>query len=408
MKTNEKAQAGKANLIAKEMRNAKVMSALPIVMLALLTCKSTYADLIITKSGDTITAYNIEIGSKNIFYTLSPDDNASVRIAVNDVFGYKIGDGEMQTVSVQSPKEIDVVEERLSEPVTESSGAAADNSSIISSYSTGDYKFDKKPENKEAKRAIIFYKPTSNSILSNDDIIISLEAGVSINGKEGEWEDAFSLSKQNDRNTRATSQCELRIGITNKTDKNIYIDLSKTLRNGEIPGGYRTFYDGTTTSENGSTSAGIGVSVFGIGAAVGSSSGSSISKTQPFILMIPPHATVYLPQYSYIYDKEIYYEYDKLSYTKKALSTAHKFGNLMQGQTVDFNESVTPSTISYTIAYSFDPEISATRFTSFSLYISRAIGLKSLFNTWSGNFEDRLNRITGLDPKTLVGAVFIK
>lgn len=391
------------------MRNLKFLTAL-MSLSALLTYSHAYADLIITKSGETITAYNIEVGSKSIFYTLSPDDKASVRIAVDDVFGYKIGDGEMQTVSSQTPKETNAKEEKQSSPASEFTSPAADNSSIILSYSAGDYKFDKKPDNKEAKRAIVFYKPTSNSVLSNDDITISLEAGVSIDGKEGEWENVFSLSQKNDRKTRATSFCELKIGITNKTDKTIYVDLSKTMRNGEIPGGYRTFYDGTTTSEGGSTSAGAGVSVLGVGVGVGSSSGSSISKTQPYILMIPPHATVYLPQYSYMsdYDKKIYYTYDKLSQTKKALSTAHKFGDMTQGQTVDFDESISPSTIDYTITYSFDPEMSARRSAAFSLYICRAIGLKTLFNAWSGKFEDLLNRITGIDPQTLIGAVFIK
>lgn len=391
------------------MRSPKVLPAL-MAMSALLTCSRAYADLIITKSGETITAYNIEVGPKNIFYTLSPEDKASVRIAVDDVFGYKIGDGEMQTVNSQSPKESASATETQSAPASEATRPAADNAAVLLSYSAGDYTFDKKPDGKEAKRAIVFYKPTSNSVLSNDDITVSLEAGVTIDGKEGEWESAFSLSKKNDRNTLATSQCQLRIGITNKTDKNIYVDLSKTMRNGEIPGGYRTFYDGTTTSKGGSTSVGAGVNVLGIGVGVGSSSGSSISKTQPYILMIPPHATVYLPQYSYMsdYDKKIYYKHDELSHTKKALSTAHKFGDMTQGQVVDFDESTSPSTIDYTITYSFDPEISARRFTSFSLYVSQAIGLKSLFNAWAGKYEDRLNRIAGMDPKALVGAVFIK
>lgn len=383
------------------------MSAL-ITIAALLTTNQAYADLIITKSGESITAFNIEIGSKNIFYTLNPDDDSSVKIAVEDVFGYKIGNGEMQTVSTQSTNKSNAVQEKQSAPIAEPTSAAADNSSLILSYSAGDYGFDKKPENNEAKRAIIFYKPTSNSVLSNNDITISLEAGLIIDN--GEWQDAFSLSRKKDRDTRATSQCHLRIGITNKTENSIYVDLSKTVRNGEIPGGYRAFYDGTTTTEGNSTSTGVGMNVMGIGVGVGSSSGNSISKTQHNILLIPPHATVYLPPYSFLseYDKKIYYEHDRLSYTKQALSTTNKFGDMTQGQILDFDESTSPSMIDYTITYSFDPKISSLRYAPFSLYISRAIGLKTLFNIWSGKYEDRLNRITGLDPKALVGAVFLK
>jgi hypothetical protein len=61
------------------------------------------ADVIVLKNGTTMTVYNIEQGKTNIFYTTEPSSDAMKKVAVEDVFAIKIGDGELVQIGTQQP-----------------------------------------------------------------------------------------------------------------------------------------------------------------------------------------------------------------------------------------------------------------------------------------------------------------
>lgn len=61
-------------------------------------------DVIILKTGESKAVYNLEVSNKYIFFNENPKDDSNIsKIAVTDVFGYKVGDGEIQTVDSAKP-----------------------------------------------------------------------------------------------------------------------------------------------------------------------------------------------------------------------------------------------------------------------------------------------------------------
>ena len=56
-------------------------------------------DLIVKKSGDVLTVYNIDISDKWVYYTSDESAESELkRIARHDVFSVKVGSGEMQVI----------------------------------------------------------------------------------------------------------------------------------------------------------------------------------------------------------------------------------------------------------------------------------------------------------------------
>jgi hypothetical protein len=65
-------------------------------------------DLIIQKNGDPIKAYNIEVGSKHLFYQLENDSNANIiRIPKNDVLMIRKTDGSMMNLTNSTSNEVE-------------------------------------------------------------------------------------------------------------------------------------------------------------------------------------------------------------------------------------------------------------------------------------------------------------
>lgn len=71
------------------------MRSLFILLLCIVSLSSHAQDMIVTNDGDVIKAYNLEIGSKSIFYTLSRDNRDDIRkIDRSEVLAIKRQNGE--------------------------------------------------------------------------------------------------------------------------------------------------------------------------------------------------------------------------------------------------------------------------------------------------------------------------
>ena len=82
------------------------MKHLKALALSLMTMTSVAAaaDVIVLNDGATMQVHNVEAATKWVYYTETADDEAEVkRIAIDRVFAYKIGDGQMTTVGSDKP-----------------------------------------------------------------------------------------------------------------------------------------------------------------------------------------------------------------------------------------------------------------------------------------------------------------
>ena len=62
------------------------------------------ADIIVFSNGTTSQVYNIDLSPKWIYYTETPYENAELkRISIDNVFAYKIGDGQLISIEKSIP-----------------------------------------------------------------------------------------------------------------------------------------------------------------------------------------------------------------------------------------------------------------------------------------------------------------
>lgn len=377
------------------------------------TAMVCHADLIITKSGQTITAYNIEVGPKSIFYTTEANPDSQLQKINNDeVFGYKIGDGEMQTPgSNATPAPAPAAQDPA--PAIQSdytvATANANNAALKAKYTAGQYSIKKaKKTDKVAKAAMIFYKLTDNSVISTPEIEVNFELGRIY---DKAWARGIDIAYSKDRRRYliGASDCQLKIDIKNKTDKPIYLDLAETIVNNDLHG-YRAYYDGSQTVEGGGTSGSVGIGLFGIGFGSGASNNSSVMKGQPNVMLIAPKATVTLPFYGEYsdFDNKVIYYYDRVGFDKPS-TLALKY-SMNVGDEIQYTEEDSPTKISYTLTYSDTSSMEHKKTVGFTFYVCQANGLKNLFNPMALTPQayDELKNIENFDENTIVGAILLK
>lgn len=274
----------------------KVFSAL----IAVLTALSAYADVIILNDGSSLQVHNVEAATKWVYYTDSADCDDVKRIAIEKVFAYKIGDGQMtvvgsqdkaaETAAAPAPQETVSDAPRLVEP-----RPAADNATLIAAYNNVaplKYKGKDPDYDKNSDYFLSLWGIEKNSVLSDDNVEIGFE----------------KVYMDNDKNH---SVLGTRIRVRNKTAKPIYIDLASCYR--IMNGGYATPYftnsvynEGQGSSKGGSMNLGAVAGALGVGGVVGTLAGginvggsnshsAGISTAEQQILNVPPFSSVTLP-----------------------------------------------------------------------------------------------------------------
>jgi hypothetical protein len=238
-------------------------------------------DRLITKSGDVMNVYSVEIGSNSVFYKSSDKADAPIRsIAKNLVLMIKHKDG---TVSNLYQDAGDKAENNPQTPAQPSSIPTmqqddeqdeAINKQLIAEVNGDDVKYIGKNKGKGSKRVFCQYFASDDSKLGNKDITVHYLSGILYdvssvfsNGKNDkfEWKEDWSLLKFS-WNYKFEFPA-VKVAIENKTDKTMYIDLGNTFF---ILGQESTaFYVPSSTTTSSTNSGGVGVNLGNVASALG-------------------------------------------------------------------------------------------------------------------------------------------
>ena len=379
------------------------MRAIAVASVLLSATAIMQADIIVTKNGETLNVYNIEVASNCVFYTEEPSTDSPIHKIVREkVFGVKIGDGEMQPLEDGKQSEMKAHRPETSGPQFIEPVAADDNDEIIESYNGFEleYKGKKPKPDKNAHEFISIWEIEPSSIMSDQNVEIGFEPIVN---KDGVYQ-AYNLF------------------VKNKTNSPIYVDLATSYRilNGDFAEPYFTnsiYSQSSGSHAGGSVNLGAVAGAAGIGGALGTlasginvgggnSSSSSISTQEQRILTIPPHSSITMPgrkvtngkkilecaevfyfmnnssllssnrTSNNIYARSIYNELEAQKYPDNPRLTRKGTGIGYWTQ-IYFTAENSPKTTKRMITYSTKPDFSTYTTLPIYLYMSGAYGLDS-------------------------------
>lgn len=352
-----------------------------IVLFLFVSLVSAFAQdyKIITKDGDVLSAYSVEISGTAIFYTTSQTSDANfVKIDKNKTYLVKKNDGtKVYQDNGNNEANFDVVnnaskEENLKEVSEE---AKNNNRKQISLINNSEVEYvNEKRRGKDAGRAFCQLSVSENSVIVNDDIEMVCQ---------------FSNSLTSPMNY--TNQ-EFVATILNKSDKTIYIDLGNTffVRNGQSS----VYYVPTTTTSTTSTSTGGGVNLgavtgaLGVGGALGTLSkgvtvgggktnGTSSTTYSQRIKAIPPKSSLALdPMLLFEKEGKILSGLQNEQFYKDGSIPCFYFGDdeLKCGEILIYSENTSPIKFNSFVSYSFTEDCSQIYNLSANFYLSKIIG----------------------------------
>ena len=283
------------------------------------------ADIIILKDGNTLQVYNVEPASKWVYYTDTDEADAPVKkVSIDNVFAYKIGDGELTTIeksNKETKEDPSKITEELSPKQVEAK-PSANNDALITAYNSHPQLVHNKKKaqtDKHTETFLSLWGIEDGSILSDDNVEITFEKMYS---------------------TIMKKQCVvgIKIKINNKTDSPLYIDLASTFK--ILNGGYAEPYftnsvysEGNSVTNGGSLNLGALAGALNIGGAIGTLAGginvgkyntksTEISRGEQRILVVPPHSSVFLPGDKVSNGTNIKECYEPLLFNNKGIDNA--------------------------------------------------------------------------------------
>lgn len=341
-------------------------------------------DTLVLNDGTLIKSKVLEITENSLKYKKYSNLNGPVyTVDKKQVLAVHYENGEQETFKaqeqqpVQTQSEEQITQKEVEVPV------ADNNASLIAKYNEP-VLYKGKDSKKPAKYVTYKYGITKESVLSNEDIEISIH-----------WaKDPDQINTYDGGNYG--------IKVKNKTNKNIYIDLGSCFAI-ESDGKFRSFYDGTTQKSvnNGNVNGGAvnlgGVaSVLGIGGAVGTiASGVTLGKgsqnsltttyTNERFVCIPPQGENYVSVYK-----------DIVVNSGRGLFSSETFELLTKGENFEtieglkrgvvskkgvrtFSENDSPYKRDYIITYSKDSNFIPFTKIQFSVYLHHIIGVGMVY-----------------------------
>ncbi len=249
-------------------------------------------DVIILKTGESKVAYNIEVSNNYIFFNENSKSDSNIsKLAITDVFGYKLGDGEIQTVDSANSTSSVTANSSLKNngtPTLLKNKIAEDNNEILARLT--DFTITPKKNNSGicGGKVTPIWTFSKNSILSDENLLVGV--------------DMFEFLIEG---------VAYKIKLTNKSEKTLYVDLANSFETNQ-DGIAKPFYTNKTytTNENhlsgGSLNLGAIAGAVGIGGVVGTlangisigggnSKGTTVTEFQSPVLVIPPHSSKYIP-----------------------------------------------------------------------------------------------------------------
>lgn len=371
------------------------------VIITILVCNLyniAFADHILLRNGKSLEVHNIEVSENYIFYNDINKDAPIKKLNRGEVYAVKIGDNDivqLQNNSTHSIYNIPIKNDKTTAKISE------DNERLKFQYTSSDYTSTKKEKKKAARSVILFYGLTDDSVISTEDIEVSFESGWF---RERTW---YNLNSEKRNNVWAFST-QVKIIITNKTDQPIYIDLTRSYRNGNLAG-YRSFYDGTQTTSSTGSAYNIGFGIRPILLGSTEYNGNTLTKGQLPIITIPPKARINLPPYQVLTpNNEVYDRFDSFS-SMNGKEIASSFSDLnVYGKKI-FEEDSSPVNVYYSFTYSKHQDFKETNTFDFKFFAKQAIGIPPLVQYMSGvTGRDPLKEIRDIDNKTIIGSINIE
>lgn len=363
-------------------------------------------DRVITKKGDVMEVYHVEVSDKYIFFNRDKSvDSAIERMAKDSVLMIRRQDGSVvnlngadegtasnganvQTAAAEAPQPEMVIltPDMLDEHARQANAASISRMNAPVTFES------KEPDDLKKKANCVWFRMgvKENSVL--DDGVVSLEM-VSGTFQVLDYKGSTEFKPLIYEGVNPGVQ----VKVVNKGDRTIYIDLAKCffVRMG-LP---QCYYVPSATSVTSTSSSGVGVNLgaltgaLGIGGVVGTlaggvnvggggSKGSTTVTYAQRMLTVPPHTTVELePQYLFGKDDNPIVV-PGLSYSgKKLLKSPHfRFpknapeGPLLNGQHLTYETTASLFTVSALVAYSFSEDGSASRTLSAHFYLKDLVG----------------------------------
>lgn len=328
-------------------------------------CIATLAnaqDLIVLKNGDIIHSKVQEIGLDQIKYKKwSNQEGPDYVIAKSEVLSINYQNGEKDTFnSIENSSNLNISSEAPKEQSLVPIGPDERNKDLLSEHNEPITFHKVKIGGRPYYCPMYHLAVDPNSILSNKHCEVFFEFKES-------WSRGYHWS----------SNDSWIWGVKNKTDKVIYVDLTKTYSTDNF-GESRFYYNDTQVSvmrtSGSANSQNIGIGIFGASRTNASGGGSLISYSNPKILVIPPHGKVYVAEfkevctdtatYQTISEGENFYPGSKLGYLIKIGEKEVKF----------YTPANTPYFKRYTVTYSFNEDFASYSELRFKLYVKEAYG----------------------------------
>lgn len=377
-------------------------------------------DRIITKDGETMEVYNVEISDKYIFYNKDKSkDSAFERMAKESVLMIKRQDGSTVNLyetakaeeapaeksaagDVPAQEAVILTPDLLDEAAREANAAAIEQLNQPVSFVAD----EAEDLDREANSVWFRMGAKNNSVL--DDGVVSLSIALGYFDWEAGWGGKVKRLFFKEGTSYYGFNPAMQINVTNKSDRTVYIDLGNSFftRMGQpqcyyVPSATSvTSISGSGASVNlGAVAGALGIGgvagtlANGVSVGGGGSNGSTTVTYAQRVVTIPPRATVKLePQY--VFGTQEIVVAPGLTYgisrgVKGVYKPTFRFpkdapeGPLMNGQHFTYSEATSMVTISALVAYSFSEDGSASHTLSAHLYLKDLIGRNRNKFNWS-------------------------
>lgn len=366
-------------------------------------------DRVITKEGDVMEVYRVDLGSTFIYYTLEDKDDAPLlKIAKADVLMIRKKDGTKidvtdaatatapappaQTGQAAQPGIVTLKREELT-----AEGKAANDALMekLNCHVELVLKESKQEDagKKKANRGFAILGVKQNSVIANEDIEVGMTLGEMYQEKKV---DVFYPLKVYEKfYVDCSYEPHICFSVKNKQNKTLYLDLGNTfyVSQGQPVCYYIPTASTTSSGSSGGGSLNLGAvaGALGVGGAVGtlasgisvgggSSKSTSTTTYSQRVIGIPPYATVQLSPKPLYPDK---------SYPVFNFSSDCEGGTMMVGDNYTYAEETSPLQMSLILAYSETENCERTKSAPIDLYIRQLLGYHE--RGLSININERVN-----------------
>ena len=338
-------------------------------------------DILKKSNGDELQVKVLKISSESIEYKKwSNQSGPTYTISTSEVVMIKYENGEQDLFKTDTPADVSIASETDTTTAVEKNSKghiratpAANNQSLIDEYKNEIHTYIVKgqPKNKKAQSAIGTLGVTTSSILSTNEIEITLRQAT-----EAESSRILTNEKVGDRGEFGklyvywSYVIKFVIEITNKTSENIYIDKTSCYRT-SAEGEIKEFYNPYKL-------------------VIINKSGTNEIQDSP-LLVIPPKGKVLLSK-----DDFVLIDKDKDIVTGVAEWVNLTLPDLYMNQYQQFEEENNPNKWTYNISYSFTEDCKNCHYVDFGVYLKDVIGTKTTTGTYlkdlNKHFQSRTNK----------------